>query len=190
MRNRFHILIFGLLATLATFGLAGCQQGNNSVQAAREPSSADNTITGADRNFVMQAVKDNIRERVLGKIAEQQSQNSDVKDYGKMLVNDHNEALQKLVALMNKNGMPQPSGLPEERSEAINKLQSLSGPSFDKEFIGMMVENHQKAVDTYQREQNSAQNSDVRDYAKNMLPTLQKHLKEAQDLQSKLETSR
>jgi putative membrane protein len=190
MRNRFHILLFGLLTTVATFGLAGCQQGNNSVQAAREPSSAANAITGADKNFVTQAVKDSIRERVVGKMAVQQSQNSDVKDYGKMLVKDYNEALQKLVELMNKNGMPQPSGMAEVRSEAIDKLQSLSGPSFDKEFIGMMIENLQKAVDRYQREQNSAQNPDVRDYAKNMLPTLQKHLKDAQDLQSKLVTNR
>jgi putative membrane protein len=188
MRNRFHILVFGLLTTLAPFGLAGCQRGNN-VQAAREPSSADNTITGADKNFVMQAVKDNIRERVLGKMAEERSQNSEVRDYGKMLVKDHNDALQKLVELMNKNGMPQPSGLPEVRSEAINKLQTLSGPAFDKEFIGMMVENHQKAVEAFQREQNSAQNPDVRDYAKNVLPTLEKHLKEAQEIQSKLATN-
>jgi putative membrane protein len=186
MRNRFHILVFGLLTTL---GLGGCQQGNNSVQAAREPSSANNTITGADKNFVAQAVKNSIQERVLGKMAEERSQDSEIQGYGKMLVKDHNEILQKLVALMNKNGMPQPSGLPEVRSEAINKLESLSGPSFDKEFISMMVEDHQKAVDTFRQEQNSAQNQDVRDFAKNTLPTLEKHLKEAQEIQSKLQTN-
>lgn len=190
MRNRFHGLIFGLLTTVATFGLAGCQQGNDNVQAAREPSSTANTITGSDRNFVMQSVKDNIQERALGRMAEERSQNADVKDYGKMLVKDHNNALEKLVEVMNKNGMPQPRGLPEVKSEAMNKVESLSGPSFDKEFMSMMVEDHQKAVDTFRREQNSAQNPDVRDYAKNVLPTLETHLKDAQEIQSKLGTNR
>jgi putative membrane protein len=189
MSNRFHALIFGLLTALATFGLAACQQ-NDNVQAAREPSSTANAITGADRNFVLQAEKDNIQERVLGRMAEERAQNSDVKDYGKMLVQDHNAALQKLVALMNKNGMPQPSGMPEERSEAINMLQGMSGASFDKEFMSMMVQDHQKAVSTFEREESTAQNSDVRDYAKSVLPILEKHLKDAQELQSKLETSR
>ncbi len=163
------------------------------MQAAREPEmpaskspAATNTITGADKDFVLQAEKDGIQERVLGRMAQEQSQNDAVKDYGKMLVKDHSDALQKLVDLMNKNGMQQPKGLPEERSEAVKKLQGLSGPGFDKEFVNMMVKDHQKAVDEFRHVAATAQNADVRDYAKNTLPTLEKHLKDAQDLQSKL----
>jgi uncharacterized protein (DUF305 family) len=87
-----------------------------------------------------------------------------------MLVKDPDNALKKLVALMNKNGMAQHRNLPEERSEAVKKLASLSGPDFDQKFIDMMVAAHLKAVDTFQREANSAQNSDVRDYAKDVRP--------------------
>jgi putative membrane protein len=134
----------------------------------------------------LQAEKDSIQERVLGRMAQEQSQNDAVKDYGKMLVKDHSAALQKLVDLMNKNGMQQPKGLPEERSEAVKKLQGVSGPAFDKEFMNMMVKDHQKAVDEFRHAAATAQNAEVRDYAKNTLPTLEKHLKDAQDLQSKL----
>jgi putative membrane protein len=111
---------------------------------------------------------------------------SAVQDYGKMLVNDHNDALQKLVDLMKKNGIPQPKGLPEERSEAVKKMQGLSGAAFDREFVNMMVTDHQKAVDAFRHAAATAQNVDVRDYAKSMLPTLEKHLKDAQDLQHKI----
>jgi putative membrane protein len=191
MYKRLHILVFVLI--FAAFGLAGCEKNDQGVQAAREPGlpassapAASNTISGADREFVMQAEKDSIQERVLGRMAEEKSQNSDVKDYGKMLVKDHNDALEKLIDLMNKNGMPQPKGLPEERSEAVKKMQGLSGTAFDQEFVNMMVKDHQKAVDTFRHEAASAQNADVRDYAKKVLPTLEKHLKDAQDLQQKL----
>jgi putative membrane protein len=121
-------------------------------------------------------------------MAEEKSQNKGVKDYGKMLVKDHNDALQKLVDLMNKNGMPQPKGLPEERNEAVKNLQGLSGPAFDREFVKLMVEDHQKAIDKFRHEAATAQNADVRDYADKVLPTLEKHLKDAQDLQGKLGT--
>ena len=134
----------------------------------------------------MQAEKDNLQERVLGRMAQEQSQNDAVKDYGKMLVKDHNDALKKLVDLMNKNGMQQPKGLPEERSEAVKKLQGLSGAAFDKEFVNMMVTDHQKAVDEFRHVAATAQSADVRDFAKNTLPILEKHLKDAQDLQGKL----
>jgi putative membrane protein len=49
-----------------------------------------------------------------------------------------------------------------------------------------MVTDHQKAINEFRREAASAQNADVRDYAKDVLPTLEKHLKDAQDLQGKL----
>ena len=77
---------------------------------------------------------------------------------------------------MEKNGIPQPKGLPEERNEAVEKVQGLSGAAFDKEFVNMMVADHEKAVDTFRHEAATAQNPDVRDYAKNVLPTLREAL--------------
>jgi putative membrane protein len=190
MQKHLYILIVSLGLT---FGLAACQRDGDNVQAAREPAMPaakapgnTNTLTGADKDFVMQAEKDGIQERVLGRMAEEKSQNSDVKDYGKMLVKDHNNALQKLVDLMEKNGIPQPKGLPEERNDAVKKMQGLSGAAFDKEFVNMMVVDHEKAVDTFRHEAATAQNPDVRDYANKVLPTLEKHLKDARDLQGKL----
>jgi putative membrane protein len=131
-------------------------------------------------------VKDHVQERVLGKMAQQQSQNDGIKDYGRMIAKDHNEALEKLVDLMNKNGIPQPKQLPEERSEAIKTMQGLSGAAFDQKFLAMMVQDHQKAIEMYKREADSGQNADVRDYAKSVLPTLEKHLKDAENLQGKM----
>ena len=191
MYKRLYTLMLTL--GLCTLGLAACQRSGDNVQAAREPempasksAAATNTISGADKDFILQAEKDNLQERVLGRMAQEQSQNDAVRDYGKTLVNDHNDALKKLVDLMNKNGLQQPKGLPEERIEAVRKLQGLSGAAFDREFVNMMVKDHQKAVDEFRHVAATSQNPDVRDYAKNVLPTLEKHLKDAQELQAKL----
>ena len=92
------------------------------------------------------------------------------------------------VDIMKKTGIPQSKGLPEEQNAAAKKMQSMSGAAFDHEFVGMMVQGHQKAIDLFRHEAATGQNNDVRDYAKNTLPTLEKHLKNAQDLQSKMGT--
>src|SRR5215469_13832464 len=138
MKTQVHTLILGLILSLAAFGITACQRDNKTVQAGAEPNQAReiapsapnsnnhgipnvaNVIEGADREFIMQAEKDNLQERMLGRLAQEKSQNSDVQDYGKMLSRDHGAALEKLVALMNKYGIAQPPALPEERKEAVN----------------------------------------------------------------------
>jgi putative membrane protein len=76
--------------------------------------------------------------------------------------------------------------LPEAKHEALDKLSKVSGPQFDNEFIRMMVDDHQKAVAKFKEEETAAQNEDVRKYAKDVEPVLEKHLQKAQELQNKL----
>jgi putative membrane protein len=152
-------------------------------KAPPAPLDSVNTINGADREFILQAEDSNIQERVLGRMAEEKSQNGGVRKYGKMVAVDHNNALQKLVVIMEKNGIAEPGTLPEERKDAVDKLQGLSGEAFDREFVNLMVQDHQKSINAFREEVETAQNADVRNYAKNMLPTLERHLKDAQDLQ-------
>jgi putative membrane protein len=103
-----------------------------------------------------------------------------------MMAGDHDNALQQLVELMEKNGIAQPKTLTEERTDAVDKMQGLSGGAFDREFVNVMVQDHQKAVGAFRQEVDIAQNADVRDYAKNMLPMLERHLKDARDLQNEI----
>ena len=206
MKTYFQSFILGLIFCGLVFGLTACQRNTRNVEAAREPATSaepgatepnatvpadtNNVISGADREFVMQAEKINLQERVLGNMAQEKSQNTDIQDYGKMLVKDHNDALQKLVDLMNKNGMAQPKQLPEERNQAIKDMQGLSGAAFDTKFLNMMIEDHKKAIEMFRQEADSGQNKDVRDYAKDVLPTLEKHLKDAENIQGQMNTKR
>ena len=139
-----------------------------------------------DKNFLKRAEEDNIKEENLGRIVVQKTQNSDIRDYAQMLVDDHTKALKDLVDLMNQKGMRQPRSLPKLQHEALSKLNRLSGEAFDREFINHMVEDHQTAVAEFRQEANMAQDSDVKNYANHMVPALEKHLQRAQELQGKL----
>lgn len=181
----------GILAAALSLPVFGCQQSNQNVQAARETTNTEDrgnnaVLNDADKNFLKRAEEDNIKEENLGRVVVQKTQNSDIRAYAQMLVEDHTKALKDLVDLMNQKGMRQPRSLPKLQHEALSKLRGLSGPAFDREVTNHMVEDHQMAVAEFRQEANVAQDNDVKNYASHMLPTLQKHLQRAQELQGKL----
>jgi putative membrane protein len=149
-----------------------------------------NVINGADRAFIVAAQKGSIQQRALGRMAEEKSQNSRVRNFGRMIARDHNNVLQTLDELMHKNDIAEPRDLPEDRAEAVQQMKGLSGEVFDREFLNVVVEDHHKAVAAFRNEADSGQNAQLREYAQNLLPMLEKHLQEAQDLQNQINVGR
>ncbi|MBO9675676.1 MAG: DUF4142 domain-containing protein [Sphingobacteriaceae bacterium] len=71
-----------------------------------------------------------------------------------------------------------------EVTQAIDQLKKLSGSSFDKAYVEMMVLDHQKAVDLFEKASQSS-DVDVKAYAVKYLPILKKHLKHVNALAGK-----
>ena len=65
----------------------------------------------------------------------------------------------------------------------IAPFEKLKGPAFDHRFVQETVTGHTKAIPEYQKEANNGQNADIKAYVNQALPTLQKHLEQARDLQ-------
>jgi putative membrane protein len=192
MSLNMRLFMAGILGAALLFVVSGCQQSNENVQAARETgtgtgeSTAKAVLNDSDRDFLKKAEEGDIRERDIGRVVAEKSQNKDVKDYAQMLVDDHTKDLRKVTDLMNQKGMPQPKDLPKVNNEALDKLNGMSGPGLDREFVKIMVEDHQKDIAEYQKEAGAAKDEDVKYYAMHTQPTLQEHLQKAQDLQQKM----
>ena len=171
-------LVLGLAAT-------GCQRSEENVQAARE-NTDNRALTDADRNFLKKNEMDNIKQQNLARAVLEKSKNSDVRDYAQMLADDHTKALDDLVDLMNKKGMAQPKALPEAKHEALSKLNNLSGPAFDREFVNLMLEDHERTIAEFRQQESMTQDKDVKDYVRHMRPALEKHLRKAHEIAGKL----
>jgi putative membrane protein len=207
MKTTFRSFTLSLVCCVATFGITGCQRDNKSVQAASEPTKAapapvpkstsnnppgtdvNNVLGGADRSFIMQAEKDSIQDRYLGRMAEEKSQNNDVRAFGRLLSLDSNAALDQLVGIMEKYGISQPKTLPEERKDAFKEIKGLSGPAFDREYLDLMVQGHEKAIAVFQQQATVVQNKDLKKYIEDQIQVLQTRLSKAKELQSKIESS-
>jgi len=64
----------------------------------------------------------------------------------------------------------------------IAPFSKLKGAAFDHRYIQEMIAGHTKAIAVYTKEAADAQSADLKAYASQTLPTLQKHLDGAKDL--------
>lgn len=144
--------------------------------AASNPSPAD---------FLKAAVQADNSEIMLGRMAEQnQTASPGVRDYARMLVEDHTANLQKAQALAKEHGVNPPSGPTVGADAESAKLHLLSGAAFNKEFTRYMIGVHQDAITTFRAEA-AHHDGDVSRFAEATVPTLRKHLNAALNLEKR-----
>jgi putative membrane protein len=183
-----HTLIFVLALALSGFGLGACQRSERGVEAAGEKPDRTNALTTAERDFIRKASQSHLQEIDMGQLAQDKASNSEVKDYAKMIVNDHKKALKDLNSIMDKYYVDH-ANLEAKDQAHLNRLNKLTTVLFDSSFLDMMVTSHKKALENYQSAMNSAQNPDLKNHITDTTPTIEKHLNRAEQLQSQSTTT-
>jgi putative membrane protein len=143
------------------------------------------TVGAADidnTEFLKEAIQGNLAEVEVGNLAQQKGATQGVKDFGAMLVKDHQMANEKAMQIAQQLSVQVPDKPDMKQRALAEKLAGLSGPKFDKEFAESMVKDHNEDIAKYQQE--SRLSGPAADYAKATLPTLHEHLKMAENLQS------
>jgi len=172
-----------LAAAVALPASAVAQQSQNpqpSNQMQRQAQQPDKD----SQKFIKAAIEGNNAEIEVGKLAQLKGQTDAVKQYGAMLVKDHGDANTKAQQVARQLNVEPPTGTSLGQKATYAKLKVLSGGSFDKSFAKSMVSDHQSDIKEYQQQ---AQKSDpAGNFAKETLPTLQKHLDQAQKLEQQV----
>lgn len=132
--------------------------------------------------FLTDAIQANNAEIKFGQAAQSMGSTQAVRDFGKMLVDDHTKANEQAAQIAKSMDVAVPTGIKPEAMSEYNMATSMSGEGFDKDFAEAMVKDHQKAIDMFQQEADSGDPAQVTDFAKQTLPTLKKHLETAQSL--------
>jgi putative membrane protein len=142
------------------------------------------TLTGDDSDFVKKAAKGNLAEIELGRLAVRKATSPEVKEFANRMIRDHSKANRELNALAASKGVDVPRSAPLSEDASALHLKMLSGKSFDDAYIKMMVDDHKEDVAAFQKESESAQDSDVKNFASKTLPTLQSHLDKIEKIQT------
>ena len=147
------------------------------------------------------------------RLAQQKSQNAQIKQFAEHMVRDHTKTTQELQQLIqqvpgsgagaatplpngresqgtaqsgqvtNAQGGPQHEGLDQQHTALLQQLQAASGAEFDRIYVRQQVAAHQQAVDLFGNYSRSGDNPLLKQWAAKTLPDLQEHLKLAQALQ-------
>src|ERR1700745_229626 len=110
-------------------------------------------LSAADKTFMMNAAKGGMMEVEWGKLAAQNAQNADVKKFGNRMGTDHSKANSELMGLAKEEGVSLPG------AKAPGKWKS------DKDYMDMMVKDHQADLAEFQKEAQSGTDPDLKKFA-------------------------
>jgi putative membrane protein len=150
----------------------------SAADRARLPAS---TVSDADREFATKAARGGMTEVELGKLAQEKGSAKHTKDYGRMLVDDHSRMNSELKSVASRSNITLPADMGEEHRKTYDRLAKLSGAAFDREFFQEEISIHRKDIDEFQKEASSGSDMPLKDFASRSIPTLQEHLRLAEN---------
>ena len=162
--------------------------------AAQNTSAAPHKKTTAakavsDNTFVTKAAEGGMAEVELGKLAVEKASNDQVKQFGQRMVDDHSKANDELKTIAQQKNITLPTGISAKDKAERDRLARLSGAAFDHAYMSAMLTDHKKDVNEFRVESTSGKDADIKAFAAKTLPTLEEHLKLAQDANKAVGTS-
>jgi putative membrane protein len=182
-----------LMAACAAWMLQGCSNGaktnsTSSADSANAAKMSDTTASGAtttaadpvDAKFAVDAANGGMAEVALGNLAKQQATNAKVKDFADMMVTDHTKANNELMALAKTKNITLPDSVSNDKKAAMTDLSKKTGADFDKAYVDMMIDGHQKTINLFEDESKNGKDADIKAFADKTLPTIKMHLSHIQ----------
>ena len=159
--------------------LAACWAG-----AAR---AADKEVL-SDKEFIARAMNDGVNEVKLGQLAERMASSEKVKEFGRMMVDDHTKANKRLLELARAQKLAVVTDMKKDALAIYNRMSKLNKSEFDQAYMKHMVEDHKNGVALFERMSKNATDADVKKFATDTLPKLREHLKKAKEINTSLTT--
>ncbi|MDH1548463.1 MULTISPECIES: DUF4142 domain-containing protein [Pseudomonas] len=142
------------------------------------------TLAASSNDFVDAAVESGIAEVVTGNLAQEKSQNAEIKSFAQQMVTDHTQANQKLGDIARKLDISVPDD-PAMTDKVKKMILEWRDESFDKSYLNNQVDAHEKAVELFKKEAASSDKAELKAFASETLPKLEQHLEHAKALQAK-----
>jgi putative membrane protein len=168
-----------LLASVATTGFAQTTSPAGPQQAtvkASVPSTAD---------FLSKAATGNKFEIDSSKLALNKSKSETVRTFANMMVKDHGEAAVKMKRAVTEAKLSAPPDALDAKHQAIlDDLAKKEGSAFDKAYVDAQLKGHEETVALFKAYADGGEDSRIKQFAKDLLPTLQEHLEQVRKLKA------
>jgi putative membrane protein len=150
---------------------------------ASKGNTNTSTLSSSDQKFMMEAATAGMEEVELGRLAATHASSDAVKQFGQRMVDDHSKANDELMQIASTKGVTLPTALDDKHKADVTKMSQLSGAAFDSAYVKEAgVKDHNKAAKLFQGEADKGKDADLKAFAAKTLPTVQDHLRMAQEL--------
>jgi putative membrane protein len=158
-----------------TSGAMPASSASPAANTASNARSSGGSLSAKDKRFINKAAEGGMMEVEGGRMATQNAKHNEVKRFGERMVNDHSQANNELKSIAASKGVQVPSS-----------GKSMGNWKNDKEYMDMMVKDHEKDLAEFQAEANDGSDPDVKKFANKTSKIIQKHLNMAKEIQGKL----
>lgn len=125
-------------------------------------------------------------EVTLGNIAVKNSMNDKVKEFGERMVKDHTAAGDQLKKIAEGRNIMLPASLSKESTKHIADMEKKKGKDFDKAYINMMIQGHEKVLKEFEDIQSKGSDSELKAFASQTIPVIKGHLDSAKSIKDSL----
>ena len=189
MKHKFSINIRFVLGVIAIgcIGLSGTAFAQNprmfptatpkssgSSKSHTTGNKAKGTLSSADKAFIKDAAKGGMMEVAMGRVAEKNATDSDVKNFGARMVKDHSKANENLKAIAKEENVEWPT------EKEAGKWKS------DKSYMDAMVKDHEADLAAFEKKAKNGSDPDVKNFASKTAETVRKHLEMAKEIDAKM----
>lgn len=181
-----------LFIAAAVFAVS-CGQSDAKKEEAQKAALADTTkttdilqVNTPDAAFVNTATMGGMLEVQMGQLAQRNALNQDVKEFGEMMVKDHQKADGELKSIATGKKLGVPPDLGKELQDRVDSMALKSSNAFDLKFMDIMVAAHKKDVADFEKATTDLKDPDLKAFAVKTLPTLKMHLAHAEALNNSL----
>jgi len=134
-------------------------------------------ISSTDKKFIEQTAEGGMTEVRLAELALKNAASADVKEFAQHMVDDHSKANAELKELAERKQVAISDDINAEHKRLEEKLTGMSGETFDREFMKIMVADHKKTVSAFEKTASAkSSDPDLKAWANTTLPTLRHHL--------------
>lgn len=152
-------------------------------QEKAERAQGQQSLAIGDRRFVQAAATSGMFELEAARLASSGAADAALQRYAATLVEDHTRANEDLRRLASAKGLQLPARLPAAQQRELDRMRQLQGEALDRAFLRRVaLREHQQDIRRFEAASRNARDPELRAWASQMLPTLERHLSQARQL--------
>lgn len=184
-RISMYLLLFTLVSVFLYCRNSSTR--SDSVEVAKESNKEKGGLAKVQSDFLVNAYSKGLLKLALSDVAKQKAQAKRVQKFANEMVQAHRKLNEELKNLATQKQLTMPGDLTADQQKQLNELKNKLGRAFDVQYVSLMIDEHQTAVDEFEKASRDYEDADVQVLAARNLPPLRAHLDSAKMVRADLE---